>query len=79
MFGYVPDTGEGPIDDPMDFAAWFEVHLSGRWHTFDARLRTPRTGRVVVGRGRDAVDVAMLTTFGPVELIGFEVVADQLG
>lgn len=79
VFGYVPDTGEGPIDDPMDFAAWFEVHLSGRWHTFDARLRTPRTGRVVVGRGRDAVDVAMLTTFGPVELMGFEVVADQLG
>lgn len=78
VFGYLPDLGEGPVDDPMDFAAWFEVHLSGRWHTFDARVNEPRTGRVVVGRGRDAVDVAMLTTFGPVELVGLSVTAEPV-
>jgi len=30
-------------------------------------------GRVVVGRGRDAVDVALITSFGPVTLTEFEV------
>ena len=56
----------------MDFAAWFEAYLDGRWHTFDARNNTPRVGRVVVGRGRDAVDVALITSFGPLTLTGFE-------
>ncbi len=41
-----------------------------RWHTFDARNNTPRIGRVVVGRGRDAVDVALITSFGPLTLTG---------
>lgn len=76
VFGYIPDIGD-PLPDPyMDFAAWFEVHLAGRWYTFDARLDQPRVGRVVVGRGRDAVDVAMVTSLGPVELLGFQVHAD---
>jgi transglutaminase-like putative cysteine protease len=57
----------------MDFAAWFEAYLDGRWHTFDARNNVPRTGRVVVGRGRDAVDVALITSFGPLALTDFEV------
>ncbi len=61
----------------MDFAAWFEAYLDGRWHTFDARNNTPRVGRVVVGRGRDAVDVALLTSFGPLTLTGFHVFADE--
>jgi ketosteroid isomerase-like protein len=47
------------------------------WHTFDARNNTPRTGRVVVGRGRDAVDVALITSFGPLTLTGFEVRAER--
>jgi transglutaminase-like putative cysteine protease len=78
VFGYVPGVGAPAPDDPMDFSAWFEAYLSGGWYTFDARLNEPRIGRVVVGRGRDAVDVAILTTFGPVELAGFEVQADQI-
>jgi transglutaminase-like putative cysteine protease len=60
----------------MDFAAWFEAYLDGRWYTFDARNNRPRTGRVVVGRGRDAIDVALLTSFGPLTLTGFEVWAE---
>jgi transglutaminase-like putative cysteine protease len=76
VFGYIPDIGipDGPAE-PMDFAAWFEAYLDGRWHTFDARNNTPRTGRVVVGRGRDAVDVALTTSFGPLTLTGFSVSA----
>jgi transglutaminase-like putative cysteine protease len=78
VFGYIPDIDVPPPSEPMDFAAWFEVYLDGGWHTFDARNNTPRVGRVIVGRGRDAVDVALLTSFGPLTLTGFEVRADSI-
>ncbi len=48
----------------MDFNAWFEVFLGGRWYTFDARHNEPRIGRIVIARGRDATDVAMINSFG---------------
>jgi transglutaminase-like putative cysteine protease len=76
VFGYIPNIGVPVPPEAMDFAAWFEVYLDGRWHTFDARNNTPRVGRVVVGRGRDAVDVALITSFGPLTLTGFEVIAE---
>jgi transglutaminase-like putative cysteine protease len=64
VFGYLPDI-EVPLNpDPMDFAAWMEVWLGDRWWTFDPRNNMPRIGRIVIGRGRDASDVAMATTFG---------------
>jgi len=61
--GYLGDIGV-PVRDPMDFSAWMEVYLGGRWWTFDARNNIPRIGRIVIARGRDAADVAMLTSFG---------------
>ena len=64
VFGYIPEIDVPPPAEPMDFAAWFEVYLDGAWHTFDARNNRRRVGRVVVGRGRDAVDVALITSFG---------------
>jgi transglutaminase-like putative cysteine protease len=76
VFGYIPTIGVPPPAEPMDFAAWFEVYLDGAWHTFDARNNTPRIGRVVVGRGRDAVDVALITSFGALTLTEFTVVAE---
>jgi transglutaminase-like putative cysteine protease len=76
VFGYIPDIGVPPSAEPMDFAAWFEAYLDGRWRTFDARNNTPRVGRVIVGRGRDAVDVALITSFGPLTLTSFTVRAD---
>lgn len=78
VFGYIPDIGVPSPYEPMDFAAWFEAYLGGRWHTFDARNNTPRVGRVVVGRGRDAVDVALITSFGPHTLNSFQVRAEQI-
>ena len=63
--GYLGDIGVPSPDAPMDFSAWFEVYLGGRWHTFDARHNIPRIGRVLMARGRDAVDVALTTSFGP--------------
>ncbi len=76
VFGYIPDIPTPEPLEPMDFAAWFEVYLDDRWHTFDARNNRPRVGRVVVGRGRDAVDVALITSFGPLTLTDFEVRAE---
>jgi transglutaminase-like putative cysteine protease len=78
VFGYIPDIGVLEPVRPMDFAAWFEAYLDGRWQTFDARNNTPRVGRVVVGRGRDAIDVALITSFGPHALTGFQVRAERV-
>jgi transglutaminase-like putative cysteine protease len=77
VFGYMPDLFVEPSSDPMDFCAWAEVYLDDRWWTFDPRNNRRRVGRVVVGRGRDAVDVAMMTTWGPAELTGLEVWAAE--
>ena len=73
VFGYIPDIAIPQPTEPMDFAAWFEVYLDGDWYTFDARNNRPLIGRVVVGRGRDAVDVALITSFGAITLTEFEV------
>ena len=77
VFGYLPDIGVPPPDYPMDFCAWFEAYLGGRWWTFDPRNNQRRLGRVVIGRGRDAVDVAMLTTYGAPVLERMTVWADE--
>ena len=71
--GYLGDIGIPPVPYPMDFSAWFEVFLGGRWHTFDARHNTPRIGRIVMARGRDAGDVPLTMAFGPNLLQKFEV------
>jgi transglutaminase-like putative cysteine protease len=76
--GYLGDIGIPPEDAPMDFAAWFEVFLGGQWHTFDARNNTPRIGRILIARGRDAADVALSNTFGPNTLSSFRVWADEV-
>jgi transglutaminase-like putative cysteine protease len=76
--GYLGDIGVPPEPDPMDFSAWFEVFLGGRWYAFDARHNIPRIGRIVMARGRDAADVAFSTTFGPNVLKRFVVHTDEV-
>ena len=76
--GYLGDIGIPPVDAPMDFSAWFEVYLDGRWFTFDARHNYPRIGRVVMARGRDATDVAISTSFGTAYLNKFVVITDEI-
>jgi len=76
--GYLGDIGVPVSATPMDFSGWFEAFLGGRWYTFDARHAFPRTGRILMGRGRDATDVAITTTFGSCTLAGFTVVADEV-
>jgi transglutaminase-like putative cysteine protease len=76
--GYLGDIGVPPEPEPMDFSAWFEAYLGGRWYSFDARHNTPRIGRIVMARGRDAADVAISTTFGPNLLKRFVVHTDEV-
>lgn len=63
---------------PMDFSAWFEVFLGGRWRTFDARHNVRRIGRVLMATGRDATDCAITTSFGRARLTNFQVVTDEV-
>ena len=76
--GYISDIGLPPPYEPMDFAAWMEVYLGGRWWAFDPRNNAPRRGRVLIARGRDAADVPLTHTFGPNTLSGFRVWIDEL-
>ena len=76
--GHLSDIGMPPPYGPGDFAAWFEAYLGGAWHTFDPRNNTPRIGRILIARGRDAADVAITTTFGPNTLDGFRVWCDEV-
>jgi transglutaminase-like putative cysteine protease len=76
--GYLGDIGVPASDAPMDFSGWFEAYLDGRWYTFDARHNTPRIGRVLIARGRDASDVAISTAFGAGSLTGFRVWTDEV-
>lgn len=76
--GYLSDIGQAPPYAPMDFAAWMEVYLGGRWWVFDPRNNTPRIGRIPIAHGRDASDVPLTHTFGPNELVGFRVWTDAV-
>jgi transglutaminase-like putative cysteine protease len=76
--GYLGDIGIPADPAPMDFSAWYEVFLDGRWLTFDARHNRPRIGRIVIARGRDAADVAISTAFGPAQLVRFKVITEEL-
>ena len=76
--GYLGDIRIPAIPAPMDFAGWFEAYLGNAWYTFDARNNTPRIGRVLMARGRDACDVALASTFGPNTLQRFAVWADEV-
>jgi transglutaminase-like putative cysteine protease len=73
--GYLGDIGV-PLRLPMDFSAWFEAYLDGRWWVFDARSNQPRLGRILMATGRDAADVAMTTSFGQADLHSFFVVSE---
>src|SRR6185295_17499838 len=76
--GYLGDIGVPADPTPMDFSGWFEVYLSGQWYTFDARHNTPRIGRILMGTGRDAADVALTTSFGRMTLVKFLVISDEV-
>jgi transglutaminase-like putative cysteine protease len=75
--GYLGDIGV-PIVGDMDFSAWFEAYLGGRWYAFDPRNHVRRIGRVLIAQGRDATDAAISNTFGTAILAGFKVISEDL-
>jgi transglutaminase-like putative cysteine protease len=76
--GFLGDIGVPASPSPMDFSAWAEAYVDGAWYVIDARHNHPRIGRVVMARGRDAVDVALTTSFGSATLTGFKVWTDEV-
>ena len=76
--GYLGDIEADPDPTPMDFSAFYEVYLGGRWWPMDARHGKARVGRVLMARGRDATDVALITSFGRHRLTKFTVVTDEV-
>ena len=76
--GYLGDIGIEPSEAPMDFSAWFEAYLGGRWYAFDPRHNRPRIARIPMAHGRDATDAALTTAFGEARLVRFEVHTDQV-
>ena len=75
--GYLSDIG-ATAEGAGDFCAWSEVFLEDRWYVFDARHNTPRIGRILMVRGRDAADVAMMTAFGNYQLTHLKVWTDEV-
>ncbi len=78
VFGYLPEIEVEVSPEPMDFAAWMEVWLEDRWWTFDPRNNRHQKGRILIGRGRDASDVAMVTAFGQPFLESMTVIAEEV-
>lgn len=61
---------------PMDAHAVVEIAIDGAWYVFDATRLAPRRSMVRIGTGRDAADVAILSSLGGVsEPTWFEVTA----
>jgi transglutaminase-like putative cysteine protease len=76
--GHLPDIAFPDPANHMDFHAYAEVYLGGRWHTFDARFNVPRIGRIKVSCGLDAVDSAFSTIYGGATLASSRVWAYQV-
>jgi len=49
------------------------VYVGHRWHSYDARFNVPRTGRIDIACGLDAVDCAFSTLYGAASLAWFTV------
>ena len=75
--GYLSDINVPPPYSLMDFAGWFEAYLGGEWHTFDPRNNKRLFGRILMARGRDAVDVPISVAFGPNILVSFKVLTEE--
>lgn len=77
--GLISDIGQPPPYAPMDFAAWMQVYLGGRWWDFDPRNNRPMTGRILFATGRDAADVPLTHTFGWHNLTVFKTWCEEVG
>ena len=65
--------------DPPDFHAVFEVFLDGGWWLVDPTRLAPIAGMVRIAHGRDAADIAFLTTAGNVVQTEMSVTVAEVG
>jgi transglutaminase-like putative cysteine protease len=63
--------------EPQDFHAVAEVFLDGGWHLVDATAMATERAIMKVSIERDAADVALLTSFGAIELTSQSVVVRE--
>lgn len=64
--------------DPPDFHAVMEVYLENDWWLIDTTRLAPVEGLVRIAHGRDAADIAFLTTDKPCQLINQTVQVERL-
>jgi len=64
--------------DPPDFHAVFEVYLGGSWWLVDPARLAPVAGMVRIAHGRDAADIAFLTSSGDARQIELGVSVTRL-
>lgn len=70
---YAPDVV------PPDFHAVAEVFLGNEWHLVDATGMAKEGAMAKIGVGRDAADVAFLTSFGPAFMNAQSVAVETVG
>jgi transglutaminase-like putative cysteine protease len=64
--------------DPPDFHAVFEVFLDGGWWLVDPTRLAPVGGMVRIAHGRDAADIAFLTTSGVAQQVDHQVTVREI-
>ncbi|WP_304616158.1 transglutaminase-like domain-containing protein [Paracoccus sp. (in: a-proteobacteria)] len=64
--------------EPQDFHAVVQVYLDGAWHLVDPTGMASADQMALVAVGRDAVDVAFLTTITPATMNGQSVQVSQI-
>lgn len=68
-----------PSVQPPDFHAVVEVFLDGAWHLVDPTGMAKADEIAIIAVGRDAVDVAFMTTSCPAELVTQTVSVSRIG
>jgi transglutaminase-like putative cysteine protease len=76
--GYTPQLDSDDDVVEAGFTAWFEAYLGGHWWTFDPARARLRIGHILVARGRDALDVPVVTATGAYTLGVFRVGAEEV-
>jgi len=61
----------------MGLHAWFEAFVGGRWFTFDGVRAQCRANRIMIGYGRDASDVALVSNYGALQLNAIKVTVEK--
>ena len=78
VFGYMPDIGIPALTRPSTSSVDRSLARVELVELLDARFNTPRIGRLAIGRGRDAVDVADRHDYGAASLRRMTVSADEV-